>query len=486
MDTFASYTLSDAAILLSGQGFSQTMVPSVPLADVWATEGHMNPRGNIVDYVTPTQMPRSTAPNMAGITTPGAYTIPTHPVLPNGNPSRMSGWDGVQVPRAAPLGTNPMASFGSIPANPASGQIHLSPAQRVEEVAAEKTLSRIFDTRPGGEPPKGLPLVGTPEWVRCQGVCQKCPKCPGSDIVSGNNPCKIVFLPFSSKGGAKDMKKAAELCKNHANMRVANAQDMRQAWWDGMNTGARVGRIEDGGSAQAVQHAITQNGVVTSQPGLYLSPPGKPSGNDGVYCASENCTHTDLDIFFVAKPSVTQKQAQVECQDKQGIVATAGELVDAWSRGYEKEKRGMIEDGKAAYPTHTSDASKGIRAGPNISPPTGTYDGVFCAKRRNKAHSFPVATLKPPTPPYPTNPEPKFSSENTSKTAKTDQEKQPPQPQQHSLNPPALSECDGWSCSQPGQKCTQGNGHICCNKLNPSQPSCKTPPCWFSGGLCTN
>ncbi|XP_076853796.1 versican a isoform X2 [Brachyhypopomus gauderio] len=144
-----------------------------------------------------------------------------------------------------------------------------------------------------------------------------------------------------------DYSSAVEACRN-VGATIATADQLKAAYEDGFDQ-CDAGWIED----QTVRYPITNprlgcSGNMPGKPGVRSYGLRKPSETYDVYCYADKL---EGEVFFAPTTrKMTFEEAKTECEDRNSVLASPGQLHAAWRKGLDRCDYGWLSDGSARHP----------------------------------------------------------------------------------------------------------------------------------------
>ncbi|XP_072289976.1 versican a [Eucyclogobius newberryi] len=144
-----------------------------------------------------------------------------------------------------------------------------------------------------------------------------------------------------------DYPKAIQACQD-VGASIATYEQLKAAYEDGFDQ-CDAGWIAD----QTVRYPITQPrkgcyGNLKSKPGVRTYGLRKPSDRYDVYCYVDKL---DGEVFYApVTKKMTLEEAKEECNQRNSVLASPGQLHAAWRQGLDQCDYGWLSDGSARYP----------------------------------------------------------------------------------------------------------------------------------------
>ncbi|KAK1792340.1 hypothetical protein P4O66_012293 [Electrophorus voltai] len=177
-----------------------------------------------------------------------------------------------------------------------------------------------------------------------------------------------------------DYNSAVEACKS-IGATIATADQLKAAYEDGFDQ-CDAGWIED----KTVRYPITNprlgcSGNMPGKPGVRSYGFRKPSETYDVYCYADKL---EGQVFFAPTTrKMTFEEAKSECESRNAMLASPGQLHSAWRKGLDRCDYGWLSDGSARHPVSIPRLQCG-----------GGLLGVRTMYRYNNQTGFPEQTTK--------------------------------------------------------------------------------------------
>ncbi|KAK3539009.1 hypothetical protein QTP86_023608 [Hemibagrus guttatus] len=141
--------------------------------------------------------------------------------------------------------------------------------------------------------------------------------------------------------------KAVETCQS-VGATIATAEQLKAAYEDGFDQ-CDAGWIAD----QTVRYPITNprpgcSGNLPGKPGVRSYGLRMPTETYDVFCYADKL---DGDVFFApTTKKMSFEEAKSECEKRNAVLASPGQLHSAWRKGLDRCDYGWLSDGSARYP----------------------------------------------------------------------------------------------------------------------------------------